>query len=189
VSPDYVRAGEYTAERALTLFGDAGVRCLELKTDYNGFIMQLLSDGFANKLADNDKMSVVSEQYCGDDEEQAYLLTKAELLSGEKNIGFIFAQSASLARGALRAIQETGSSAKLAAFSGEMDLISSVSSGDMDSAIFIGPKELADIAVDNAGQLLSSPSFVPDSFIRLYVNGWGKPHRLKVSYRVPSTFK
>ena len=167
VSPDYTQAGAYAAERADSLFGEAGVQCLELKSDYDSFVMQLLSDGFAGKLAENSKLTLVSEQYCSDDEEQAYLATKTELQSGDNSIGFIFAQSSPLARGALRAIQETGSAAKLAAFTGDMDLISAVASGVMDAAIFIGSEQLAGIAVDNAGQYLSNPSFAPEPFIQL----------------------
>lgn len=170
ISPDYTLAGQHAAKRAISLFGETGVRCLELKTDYDSFIMQLLSDGFAKKLSENEKLVLVSEQYCGDDEEQAYQQTKTELLSGEQNIGFIFAQSAQLARGALRALEETGSAAKLVAFSGDMDIISSVASGAVDTAIFFGPRQLAGIVVDNAGQMLNNPSFAPDSFFQLELN-------------------
>lgn len=167
VSPDYAEAGRLAAARADSLFGDEGVQCLELKTDYDSFIMQLLSDGFAEELAKNDKLILAAEQFCGSDEEQAYQLTKSELQSGEKNIGFIFAQSAPLARGAVRAIEETGSSAKLAAFCGDMDLVSAVREGKLDAAIFIGPAKLADILVDNAGQYIGNPSFAPEPFIQL----------------------
>ncbi len=166
VSPDYAEAGSLAAQRADSLFGDAGVECLELKLDYDSFIMQLLSDGFAKQLTENDKLVLAAEQYCGNDEEQAYQLTKTEL-QGESSIGFIFAQSAPLARGAMRAVEETGSSAKLAVFCGDMDMIAALSSGKLDAAIFIGPAMLADIAVDNAGQFLSNPSFVPEPYIEL----------------------
>ena len=167
VSPDYTQVGAAAAERANSLFGETGVQCLELKSNYDSFVMQLLSDGFAGKLTEDSKVTLASEQYCGDDEEQAYQAAKTELQSGDKNIGFIFVQSSPLARGALRAIEETGSAAKLVAFTGDMDIISAVASGSMDAAIFMGPKQLAGVAVDNAGQYLSNPSFIPESFIQL----------------------
>ena len=167
VSPDYTQAGAFAAERADRLIGETGVQCLELKSDYDSFVMQLLSDGFAGKLTKNSKLTLVSEQYCDDDEEQAFLAAKTELQSTDKNIGFIFAQNSPLARGALRAIEEADSAAKLVAFAGDMDLISAVASGTMDAAIFIGPEQLAGITVDNAGQYLSNSTFAPESFIQL----------------------
>ncbi len=170
VSPDYSLVGQHAAERAIHLFGETGANCLVLKTDYDSFIMQLLSDGFAKKLAENEKLSLVSEQYCGDDGEQAYELAKTELQSTEKAIGFIFAQNAVLAHGALQAIEETGSAAKLVAFAGDMDLVAAVASGQMDAAISIGPEEAANTAVENAGKLLNDPAFVPPPFLQLDVD-------------------
>jgi hypothetical protein len=126
VSPDYTLAGRYAAERAQTLFGETGVRCLQLKTDYDSFIMQLLSDGFTNKIAENGTITVVSEQYCGDDEEEAYLVAKSELAFPRKEHRlYIRAEPRAVPR-RMRAISDTGSAAKIVAYGGDMDLVSAV---------------------------------------------------------------
>ena len=169
ISPDYNLAGRRAGERAVSLFTDTGGRCLELKTQYDRFIMQLLSDGFIKELDQSANVTLVSEQFCGDDEEQAYLLTKTELLSGKKDIDFVFAQSAALAHGALRAITDTKSEAKLVAFAGDMELIAAVASGDMEAAVFYGPAELARTAVEKAGLAIGNPSYTPEAFLALDV--------------------
>ena len=170
ISPDYKAIGQSAGQRAVDLFGETGGRCLELKTDYGSFIMQLLSDGFAKEVSADAEMAIVSEQYCGKDEEQAYLLTKTELLSKEKNIDFVFAQSAALAYGAARAVKEVGADVKLVVFGGDMELIAAVADGTIDTAVFIGPAELAKLTLDNAGQFLSDPAFVPVPYLPLAVD-------------------
>ncbi len=170
ISPDYNMAGQKAGEHAVSLFGETEGRCLELKTQYDSFIMQLLSDGFSKALSQSEKVTLVSEQFCGEDEEQAYLLAKTELLSGEKDIDLVFAHSANLAYGALRAIADTKSDARLVAFAGDMDLIAAVASGNMEAAVFIGPAQLARIAVENAGLAIDNPSYAPEPYLALDIN-------------------
>lgn len=168
VSPDYIYVGKTAGERAAALFPDGNGRCLELKSDYDSFIMQLMSDGFLSAVEASSKISLVSESYCGSDEEEAYSATKAAI--NEKDINFIFAQNAVLARGALRAVDESGKDIKLVVYGGDMDIIKAVQSGKVDAAMFFGTKLLADIALGVADEAHKSVTYEPNLYIEVKID-------------------
>lgn len=165
ISPNYTTIGEKAGQCALEALASGG-GCMLLGTEYDSFTMQLMTDGFNSKIGGNSSISVVSEQFCGTDEEKAYETVKSELT---KDIAFIFAQGPELGRGAIRAAQESGKDVKIAVFGGDMDIIGAVSSGEAYAAIFCGPGALAREAVSQASQFLASESYVPPQYSEIPV--------------------
>ncbi len=165
ISPNYTAIGEKAGQCALDALASGG-GCMLLGTEYDSFTMQLMTDGFNSKVEGNGGISVVSEQFCGTDEEKAYETVKAEL---SKDIAFIFAQSPELGRGAIRAVKESGKDVKIAVFGGDMDIIGAVSSGEAFAAIFCAPGALAREAVSQASQFLASESYVPPQYSEIPV--------------------
>ena len=162
ISPFYKEAGEMAADYANDLLD--GGNCLELKSACDSTVMQLLSDGFEGALSSG---ITVQEAYCGEDELAAMDAAKEALQTGDT--GLIFAQNAALGKGALQAIQETGSDAYLIVFDGSMETISSVSTGDIDAAVFFGPGELAHQAVYQADQMIKNASYEVPQYVELTV--------------------
>jgi|AGTN01.1.fsa_nt_gi ABC-type sugar transport system, periplasmic component len=162
ISPDYIQAGKTAAGYANDLLETGN--CLELKTSYDSFVMQLLSDGFEGAL---DSGISVTEAYCGDDVQAACDAAKEALQAG--GAGLIFAQSAALARGALRAIEETGSDVPLIVFGGDMETIASVAAGDIEAAVFFGPAEAAQQAVYYADQMIKNSALEAPQYVELTV--------------------
>lgn len=167
ISPNYKTIGEKAGQYAAEVLGATGGGCMLLNTSYDSFTMQLMSDGFNAALEGQANITVASEQFCGADEELAYSTVKSELAS--KDIKFVFAQSSPLAKGAIRAIEESGKDIKLVAFSGDMDIISAVSSGKAYAAIFFGPAALARQAVSNADSIIKSDSYAPPQYTELTI--------------------
>ncbi len=167
ISPDYKEIGKKAGQAAAGLLGSPGGRCMLLKTDYDSFTMQMMTDGFGAGIAKNKNISIVSEPYCGSDEELAYSTTKDEL--SRKDVSFIFAQSAALGRGAMRAIEESGKDVKVVVFGGDMDIINAVSSGKAYASIFFGPRVLAREAASHADKFVKSGSYAPPQYVEVPV--------------------
>lgn len=167
ISPDYKGIGTKAGQCAVELTGAQGTGCMTLCTDYDSFTMQMMSDGFKEAIRKDKDISLVSEQFCGNDEEAAYSAAKAELAS--KNIGFIFAQNSALGRGAMRAIEESGKDVKLAVFGGDMDIIKAVSEGKAYASVFFGPGALAHESVLHADNFIKSGSYTPPQYVELNV--------------------
>jgi ribose transport system substrate-binding protein len=167
ISPDYKEIGKKAGQAAAELLGASGGGCMLLNTDYDSFTMQMMTDGFTAAVAKNKNISIVSEPYCGSDEELAYTTTKDE--RSKKGIDFIFAQNAALGRGAMRAIEESGKDVKAVVFGGDMDIISAVSSGKVYASIFVGPRALAREAVSHADKFIKSGSYAPPQYTQLPV--------------------
>jgi len=168
LSPDYQQIGETVGQRAAALFPQGEGRCLELKSDYDSFIMQLMSDGFEASVSDNEGIEIVADVFCGYDEEKAFTETKNNILLNDVN--FVFAHNAALAKGALRAIEESGKSVHLVVYGGEMDLLRSVQSGKLDTAIFFGTKDLTDIIIGIADEFIKSATYTPDPYVKLKID-------------------
>jgi len=169
IAPDYISIGKSAGRDAVELFGSSDGNCMVLKTDYASFTMQLMSDGFLEEIDKDRDVSLISEHFCGDDEESAYFLTKAELLKEGSDINFIFAQSEAIGRGALRAIEELGSDIKMTVFGGDMTLISAVVEGKVHSCIFFGPAQLANETVFYADRFVKSESYDPPQYSELRI--------------------
>lgn len=167
ISPDYMSAGEMAAQRARALFSDTDGKCMVLKYSYDSFIMQLLTDGFSRSVDGNNRLTLVSEVFSLD-EQTAYDETKDKIR--QLDVNFVFAQNPDLARGAMRAIDESGSDVKLVVFSGEMELVKLVQSGKIDAAIFFGSMELARYAVGVADEYIKSVTYEPAPYIELSLN-------------------
>ncbi len=165
ISPDYISIGKSAGERAVALYGEQGGKCLELKTDYDSFIMQLMSDGFISEIGKDSDISLTTEKYCGFDEETAYQAVKKDLSLNGTN--FIFAQSAELARGAMRAIEESGKTVTLVVYGGDMDLISAVAAGKIDTAMFIDTAQITQKAVSDADNFIKNAAYVPAQYQQL----------------------
>lgn len=165
VSPDYLSVGRKAAQQAVSLFPDGGGFCLELKSDYDSFIMQLMSDGFIETINANETVTLAAEGYCGSEEEEAYQASKDAI--AQKSVNFIFAQNAALARGAIRAIEEAGGGIHLVVFGGDMELIKSVQAGQINAAIFFGTQQLVDIAVGVADEYVKSATYESELYIEL----------------------
>lgn len=167
ITPDYMAVGKSAGRDAVELYGDSEAQCLLLKTKYDSFSMQLMTDGFLEEINKDKDVSLVDEQYCGDDEELAYEAAKAAITGGE--IDFIFAQSDTLALGALRAKEELNSEITLVAFGGDMNLISAAVEGTIHSCIFYGTKSLAQASVNVADRFIKNPAYLPDQYIELRI--------------------
>lgn len=168
ISPNYLEAGELAAKRAGSLLGDSeNGKCLIIKYSYDSFIMQLLTDGFSTVVESNKQLTLEGEIFCLD-EQSAYEETKDKIR--ELDVNYIFAQNADLARGALKAIEESSSVVKLVVFSGEMELIEKVQSGEIDAAVFYGPMELARFAVGVADEYIKSVTYAPEPYMELSLN-------------------
>jgi ABC-type sugar transport system substrate-binding protein len=165
ISPNFKAIGESAGEYASELLADSGGNCMILKTEYGSLNMQLMSDGFEAGIDGEDDISVVSDPFCGSDEELAYSTVKAELASND--IDFIFAQNSALAKGAVKAVDESGKDVKIVAFGGDMDIINAVSQGEIYASIFFGPGALAREAVSNADNFIKSDSYVPPQYVEL----------------------
>lgn len=169
ISPDFISIGKSAGRDAVELFGDSAGACMMLKTDYDSFNMQLMTDGFNETIANDKDVSLVSEQYVGDNEEEAYSVVKAELAKQDLNINFIFAQSDALGRGALRAINDTNKDVKLVVYSGDMTIIDAAVKGEVHSAIFFGPEVLARDAVFFADRFIKNENYSPPQFQELRI--------------------
>lgn len=159
ISPDYKKAGRAAAEAANGL--SAGGTCLMLGTSMDSFVSQLLSDGFAGDLASG---ITVTGTYCGDDTQTACDAVKEAL---QQNAGLIFAQSAALGKGAVQAMDDTGSDVPLIVFGGDMETIESVATGDIDAAVFFGPAETAKQAVYYADEMMKNSAFAAPQYVEL----------------------
>ncbi|MDD5016491.1 MAG: sugar ABC transporter substrate-binding protein [Eubacteriales bacterium] len=163
---NYGDMGAAAGQYAIDLFGEGG-GCLMLKTDYDSFVMQWMSDGFNTAIGEDSDVSLVSEKFCGDDEDQAYSLTGEALKNDD--VDFIFAQSPALARGAMRAIDESGKDIKLVVCGADMDIIESVEAGDIYAAIFFGPGELAKQTVYYADKFIKDNTYESPQYAELVV--------------------
>lgn len=170
ISAEYRAIGEAAADRAAMLFSEQEepARCLILRSDFRSCASQLLSDGFTGVVSANDKLILVSETLVDNDEEEAYKEAKSKINS--EGVNFIFSHDASLARGALRAVKESGKQVHIVVFGGEMDLIKSVASGEIEMAIFIGTKELAEYSIGVANEFINSVTYEPVPYIGLTIN-------------------
>ena len=166
IAPDYLAIGKSAGNDAVELFGDGG-QCLLIKTSYDSFPMQLMTDGFMEEISKDKDVTLYGEEYCGNDEELAYEAARMAILGGE--VDFIFAQSAALAKGALRAANDFASEIKIVAFSGDMELISAAVEGKIYSCIFFGPKDLTDKIVYVADRFMKNAAYVPDQYIELSI--------------------
>lgn len=166
ITPDYAAIGKSAGERAVTLLGEGGGRCLELKSDYDSFIMQLMSDGFAAAIGQAGGVTLAGDAYCGSDEQQAYQAVK----TAPEDISFIFAHNEALARGALRAISESGRDVKLVVYGGGRETLQSVQSGQTDAAVFFGTQQLVDIAVGVADEFIKSATYEPSLYFKLTID-------------------
>lgn len=168
ITPDYIEIGKSAGQRAVSLYGEQQGKCLELKTDYDSFIMQLMSDGFNSAIGEDSDVTLTTEKYCGYDEEKAYEAVKNELWLND--INFIFAQSAQLARGALRAVAESGKDVSLVVYGGDMDIIEAVSSGKVNMAMFIDTAQIVQKAVADADSFIKNASYAPLQYQKLDVS-------------------
>ena len=168
ISPNYTTIGEKAGELAASLLGETGGGCMMLCTEYDSFTMQLISDGFNSVIDGDDKVTLVSEQFCGQDENEAYEAVKAELEKGG-GVDFIFAQNEALGKGAYRAVDEQDSDASLVVIDGDMGTIELVSSGEIHAAIFFGPNELAHKAVFYADNIIKTEAYEAPKFVELGV--------------------
>lgn len=167
ITPDYIEIGKSAGQRAVSVLGETGGKCLELKTDYDSFTMQLMSDGFKSAIGQDDAVTLAMENYCGSDEETAYECVKTQL--GLDSVDFIFAQSAVLASGALRAIEESGKTVSLVAYGGDQDIMEAVSSGAVDTALFIDTAQIAQKAVADADGFIKNSAYAPAQYQQLDV--------------------
>lgn len=167
ITPDYMAVGKSAGRDAVELFGSSEGQCLLIKTEYDSFSMQLMTDGFIEEINKDKDVSIVDEQYCGEDEALAYEAAKAAITGGE--VDFIFAQSDTLALGALRAKEELNSEITLVAFGGDMKLISAAVDGTVHSCIFFGPKSLAQASLNIVDRLVKNPAYMPDQYIELRI--------------------
>jgi ABC-type sugar transport system substrate-binding protein len=139
-----------------------------LNTEYDSFKMQLMTDGFSETIGQNAAVTLADAKFCGEDEDKAYETVK-QALTAETPVQFIFAQSAVLGRGALRAISETSAETHLVVFGGDMDIIGSVASGDIYAALFIGPGQLAAEALSHANKFVINASYAAPQFDELTI--------------------
>jgi ABC-type sugar transport system substrate-binding protein len=167
ISPDYIEIGKNAGQRAVSLYGEQQGKCLELKTGYDSFIMQLMSDGFNSAISEDSDVSLTTEKYCGNDEEKAYQAAKNDLWLNDTT--FIFAQSAALARGAMRAIEESGKEVSLVVYGGDMDIIEAVSAGKVNMAMFIDTAQIVQKAVADADSFIKNASYAPLPYQKLDV--------------------
>ncbi len=167
ISPDYIDIGKSAGARAVALYGESGGACLELKTDYDSFAMQLKSDGFQSAISEDENVTLAAESYCGSDEEKAYESVKTQLGAG--SISFIFAQSAELAHGAIRAVEESGKEVSLAVYGGDQTIMEAVASGAVDTALFIDTAQIAKMAVADADSFIKNPAYAPAQYQKLDV--------------------
>ena len=138
-----------------------------IKGDYDSFSMQLMTDGFMEEINTDKDVSLIAEEYCGDDEQKAYEAANRAIANEE--IGFIFAQSDTLGLGAIRAIEENGGGITLVVFGGDMDIIEAAASGTVHSAIFFGPAELAKETVYIADRFIKNETYEPPPYLELRI--------------------
>lgn len=167
ITPNYMAVGKSAGRDAVELYGNTEAQCLLIKTKYDSFSMQLMTDGFLEEINKDKDVSLKDEKYCGEDEEFAYEAAKAAITGGE--VDFIFAQSDTLALGALRAKEELDSDITLVAFGGDMKLISAAVDGKIHSCIFYGTKALAQASINVADRFIKNPAYLPDQYIELKI--------------------
>jgi len=167
ITPDYMAIGMSAGRDAVELYGKSEAQCLMIKSDYDSFPMQLMTDGFLEEIGKDKDVTLYDEEYCGDDEEKAYEAAKAAIKGGV--VDFIFAQSDTLAKGALRAIKEYSSEITVVAFGGDMELINAATKGTIYSCIFFGPRSLSEASIDIVDRFVRNPAYMPDQYIELRI--------------------
>ncbi len=167
ITPDYLAIGKSAGRDAVELFGDSGGQCMIIKTKVDSFSMQLMTDGFLEEINKDKDVTLVGDEYCGNDEEKAYEAAKSAITG--RDVDFIFAQSDVLAKGALRAIEDRNSDIKLVAFGGDMELISAAVDGKIHSCIFFGPKKLAEETMYIADRFMKNPAYLPEQYVEVRI--------------------
>lgn len=169
IAPNYNDIGKSAGRDAIELYGETKAECMMLKSGYGSFNMQLLSDGFNEEINKDKDVTLVSEQFCGDDEDQAYAATKEALSAQGSTVNFIFAQSDKLGVGALKAIEELQAQVTLVVFGGDITLVSAAAEDKIHSCIFFGPAQLAAQVVDYADRMIKDTSYVPPQYFELRI--------------------
>jgi len=147
ISPDYIKMGAEAAKAAKALLtnGDkAEGHVLMLQGSLDSFLMQMLHDGFTAALPESETLTQ-DGQYCDFDETKAYNAVKEAVASG-KAPSLIFAQSESMAKGAIKAIDEAKASVKIVSIGADEDIISAIQNKKISTAVYVSPKELAEKA-------------------------------------------
>lgn len=145
ISPDYKEMGNMAGEQAKALLtSDDQVKghVLMLQGAYDSFQMQMLHDGFKEALPSTEQLTL-DAPYCNFDETKAYTAVKKALADAKKP-DLIFSQSESMAKGALKAMDEANASVKLITVGADADIIAAVTAKKIHCAIYFSPVELAE---------------------------------------------
>jgi ribose transport system substrate-binding protein len=144
ISPDYKEMGKMAGEEAkalLTADDKTTGHVLMLQGGYDSFLMQMFHDGFKTTLPVTKELTM-DAPYCDFDETKAYTATKEALASANKT-DLIFAQSESMAKGALKSIEEAKASVKLITVGADAEIIAAILNKKINCAVYFSPVELA----------------------------------------------
>lgn len=158
IAPDFKKmAGMAATEAEKYLQNGDGLkgRVLMLQGNYDSFLMQLLHDGFTEVLNKSDGLNI-DAAYCDFNETKAYLKTKEALTENKPDV--IYSQSEKMAKGALKAMEETGVNVKLITIGAGEDIIKAITDGKIAAAIYFGPVELAQKTALYAQKYLENPA-------------------------------
>ena len=150
ICPDYREMGRSAAEDAKTLLPGGG-SVLMLQGPYDSFVMQMLHDGFKEGLAGTDVK--LESPYCDFDGEKAYTAVKKAIASAKKP-DLIFSQSESMAKGALKALEEVSAQVQIITIGADAEILQAIRQKKIYAAIYCSPMELAQKAAQYALQLL-----------------------------------
>ena len=114
---------------------------LFLQGNYDSFLMQMYHDGFKEALPASGDVAQTAP-YCDFDETKAYNAVKQALSSG-KPVDLIFSQSESMAKGAIKALEEAKTAAKVVTIGADADIIKAIAENKISAAIYFSPVELA----------------------------------------------
>lgn len=166
ICPDYAAIGERAAaladEARRNLNLDSAEVCL-LEEEADSFIMQLIQDGFLKESERLEHIKAIDSEYFSSASET---LAPSGLDSLAKS-DILFACNTALAEEAADLI--TTASPAVIAFSGEINVIRRVQSGDLYAALYIDPAELAQKAMQDAVALASDPEAEVASYTELSV--------------------
>ncbi len=146
ISPDFTQIGKTVAQN-VSKWGD-NINILSVEEKSAAFVNQLVHDGLQKGADEYKNVRIAHAIITEDEEESAYNAILQKLK--EEDINAIFAYTEAIAKGAVKAVEESGKEINIIAFGASADIIGLIQSGKIKEGVFISPNQIADLAVKNA---------------------------------------
>lgn len=156
ISPDFQNMGAIVAQAAAAI-KPPGAKIFALEEEGNTFISQMIHDGLVAGAASQGNASIIKSAVVRNETEAVYTKT-LEVLNSTEGINIVFAQSEEMLDGVLKAVLESGKEVSIITCGGSEATMQKITEGSVRASVFMSPRELAQLAVDNAFLIASDPA-------------------------------